>query len=220
MFRAQNSDRKYGTSSGNVLRPFAERRDADRHDAQTIVEIFSEAARGDEFVEAAIGGGDDSGGDLDRLLTTDSLKLAVLQHAEQLRLRGFVQISDFVEKDRATVGQLELAASERRRTRERALLVSEQLALDQFGRNRRAVDLDERSRGKRALAVNVRGQQLLARARLADSRTRHIGSRHLRRLLHGVLKDWRRSDHLRRSSDQFAIALVLALQIRPTRARS
>ena len=73
-----------------------------------------------------------------------------------------MQIADFVEKDGAAVGQLELAAPERRRTGERPLLMTEQLALDQLGRDRGAVDFHERTGGKRALAVDVRGQQLLA----------------------------------------------------------
>ena len=48
-----------------------------------------------------------------------------------------MQIADFVEEDGAAVGELELAAAQRRRTGERALLVAEQLALDQLGRDAR-----------------------------------------------------------------------------------
>ena len=65
---------------------------------------------------------------------------------------------------------------------ERAALVAEQLALDQLGGNRRAVDLDERPRRERALAVDVRGQQLLAGARFAGEQHAGVGPRHLRRL--------------------------------------
>ena len=107
----------------------------------------------------------------DRLLAAHALELAVLQDAQQLRLRRFVQVADFVEKDGAAVGQLELAAPERRRTGERALLVAEQLALDQLGRNRGAVHLHERTRGKRALAVDVGREQLLAGPDSPDSST-------------------------------------------------
>ncbi len=83
-----------------------------------------------------------------------------------------MQVADFVEKDGAAIGELELAAAERGRAGERALLVAEQLALDQLGRDRGAVDLHERARRKRALAMDVRGQQLFAGAGLAaDSST-------------------------------------------------
>ena len=73
----------------------------------------------------------------DGLLAADALELAVLQDAQQLGLRRLVQVADFVEKDGAAVGQLELAAAQRRRAGERALLVAEQLALDQLGRESR-----------------------------------------------------------------------------------
>ena len=52
--------------------------------------------------------------DADRLLAADPLELAVLQHAQQLGLRRLVQVADFVEEDGAAVGQLELAAPQRR----------------------------------------------------------------------------------------------------------
>ena len=42
--------------------------------------------------------------------------------------------------------------------------------------------------GKRALAVDVRGQQFLAGAGLARQQHAGVGSRHLRRLLHGLLE--------------------------------
>ena len=96
-------------------RPLAQRRHADRHDAQPIEEILAEPAVGDELVEAAVGRGDDADGDADRLLAADALELAVLQDAKQLGLRRFVQVADFVQKDRAAVGQLELAAPQSRR---------------------------------------------------------------------------------------------------------
>ena len=154
-------------------------------------------------------------GHLDRLLAAHALELAVLQDAQQLRLRRLVQIADFVEKDGAAVGQLELAAPERRGAGERALLVAEQLALDQLGRNRGAVHFHERTRGKRALAMDVGREQLLAGPRLSRQQHADVGSRHLRRLLHGLPEHGRRSDHPRRVADQLAEALVLALQVRP-----
>ena len=98
--------------------------------------------------------------------------------------------------------------------RERALLVAEQLALDQLGRDGRAVHLDERAGRERALAVDVRREQLLARARLAGQQHAGVRPRHLRRLLDGVPEGRARADHPRRLADQLAEPLVLALQVR------
>jgi hypothetical protein len=58
-----------------------------------------------------------------------------------LKLEG--QFADFIEKDRSVVRQLESPRLRIVSTGERTLLVSEQLALDQAGRQRRTVDLDE-----------------------------------------------------------------------------
>ena len=193
----------------------AQRGHANRHDAETIVQILAEPAVGDELVEPPVRRRDDARGHPDRLLAADALELAVLQDAQQLRLRRLVQISDFVEKDRAAVGQLELAAPERRRAGERPLLVAEELALDQLGRNRGAIHLHERTRGERAFAMDVGGQQLLAGPGLSRQQHADVGPRHLGRLLHGLLERGRRSDHPRRVPDQLAVALVLALQVRP-----
>ena len=200
---------------GNVLHALAQRRHANRHDAEAVVEILPEPAVRDELVEPPVGRRDDAGGHPDRLLAAHALELAILQDAEQLRLRRLVQIADFVEKDRAAVGQLELAAPERRRAGERPLLMAEELALDQLGRNRGAVHFHERTRGERAFAMDVGGQQLLAGPGLSRQQHADVGSRHLGRLLHGVLERGRRSDHPRRVPDQLAEALVLALQVRP-----
>jgi hypothetical protein len=149
------------------------------------------------------------------VFAADALELAVLQHTKQLRLRGLVQVPDFIEKDGAAVRQFELAAPERRRTGERSLFVAEELALDQVNGNRGAVDLHEGTRGERTLAVDVGGQQLLARTGLTGKQDCHVRTRHLRGLPHGLLEYWRRPNHPGRVPDQFAVALVLALQVRP-----
>ena len=69
-----------------------------------------------------------------------------LEHAQQLGLDRERQLADLVEEHRAAVRALEQARLGRDRAGERALLVAEQLALDQRLRpERRAVDRDERS---------------------------------------------------------------------------
>jgi GNAT superfamily N-acetyltransferase len=151
-----------GGQLAHVVEPLAQRRHADWHDAQAVEEILAEPALGDQRVEAAIGRRHDSHRHADGLLAADALELAVLQDAQQLGLGGLVQVADLVEEDRAAVGQLELAAPQRNRARERPLLVAEELAFDEVGGNGSAVHLHERTRGERALAVDVRGQQLLA----------------------------------------------------------
>ena len=71
-------------------------------------------------------------------------------------------------------------------------------------------------RGERALAMDVRRQQLLAGSRFARQQHADVGSRHLRRLLHGAAGTPALDPIIRGASpDQLAEALVLALQVRP-----
>src|SRR5581483_9875325 len=110
----------------------------------------------------------------------DPLELPILEHAEQLRLRLEGQLADLVEEERAAVGQLEAADAPRVGPREGALLVPEQLALDERRRERGAVALDERAVPPRAPAVQRAREDALAGPRLSgdehgrvDLRERH-----------------------------------------------
>ena len=66
---------------------------------------------------------------------------------------------------------------------------------------------------ERALAMHVRREQFLARARLAREQHADVRPRHLRGLLDGLPERRALADHLRRVADQLAEALVLALQV-------
>ena len=81
-----------------------------------------------------------------RLRRADADDLVRLEHAQQLRLQLQRQLADLVEEHRAAVGALEHAGAPLGGAGERALLVPEQLRLDQRRRHRRAVDHDERPR--------------------------------------------------------------------------
>src|SRR6185503_20274786 len=93
--------------------------------------------------------------------------LALLDHAQELRLDRRRQLADLVEEDRAAVGGLDQAELLGRGSGERALLVAEQLALEQALAECRAVDPGERAGAPRQL-VDRGGEQLLPDAGLAE----------------------------------------------------
>ena len=103
-------------------------------DVQAVVQILAERAVGDRRFEHLVGGGDQAHVDLDRVGAAEPLELALLQHAQQLDLRGQVDVADLVEEQRAAVGQLEAALAPLLRAGEGALLVAEELGLDQASR--------------------------------------------------------------------------------------
>ena len=74
----------------------------------------------------------------------EPLELALLQHAQELRLRGQAHLADLVEEQHAARRQLDLPGLGLLRAGERAALVAEQLRLEQLLGQRGAVQRDER----------------------------------------------------------------------------
>src|ERR1700689_691454 len=131
-----------------------------------MIKVPPESAGFNKFLEFVMRG--DHYPDIDRngFGRPDALDLALLKHAEQLRLHGSRHVADLVQKERAAVSLLELACVPLRGASEGTFLVPEQLALDQLRRNRRAVEGDERPRRPVALLVQSARHQLLAGAGL------------------------------------------------------
>src|SRR3989442_4564465 len=159
----------------DVLATLAQGRAEDRHDVEPEEQVLAEGAGADTLAEILVGRGDDAGVHTDRLRHTDRLDLAVLQHAQDLRLRARAHVADLVQEDRAAIGLNELADLASRGAGECPFFVPEQLRLDQLLGDGGAVDLDERLLGARALAVDLPGHELLAGAAL--SRDQHGGVR-------------------------------------------
>lgn len=106
---------------------------------------------------------------------------AFLQHAHQPHLLRERHVADFVEKQRAAVGLRDLAgAAALACAGERAVLVAEQLGLDQRIGQRGAVDGDERAVGARRRLVQRAGEPFLAGARLAEDQQRQVAAADLR----------------------------------------
>src|SRR3989454_12686075 len=95
-------------------------------------------------LERDIGGGDEPHLHRDGPLASERLHLAFLQCSQQLGLRGKRKVDDLIEEQRPAPGYLELPLLALMCPRERALLVAEQLRLDERVRDRAAVDGDER----------------------------------------------------------------------------
>ena len=91
-----------------------------------------------------IGGREDPDVDLDRLGRPDSGHHALLKRPEDFRLGRKRHIPNFVEKQRPTVRQFEFAGPIGHRPRKASFHVPEELTLNQFGRDRRAVHFDKR----------------------------------------------------------------------------
>src|SRR6185312_13054047 len=94
------------------------------------------------------------------------------------------KVADLVEKDRAVVGETEIAATVARRAGEAALHMAEELTFKQLGRNGRHVDGDEGLFRSWAEPVDGAGKELFPCAWFPEQQD---GQRRLRAFLH-VLK--------------------------------
>ena len=98
---------------------------------------------------------------------------------QQLRLQRRFHLGDLVQKDRAGIGLFELSDAGRRRARERALLVTEQLAFQELGRQRRAIDLHERPLLARRPLMDGARDELFPDTALAANQHGDVAVRHL-----------------------------------------
>ena len=121
-----------------------EARDADDDLGEAVEQILAETTGGDHLVEVLVRRADDADVDGDRLAPADPLDDALLEEAQQLDLEGEGDVADLVEEQRPALGELDLALGRLDRAGVRALLIAEQLGLEEVLGDCRAVDRDER----------------------------------------------------------------------------
>ncbi len=163
----------------DVLGPVAQRREADREDAEAVVEVGPEAPLAHLALDVAVRGGDDPHVGPLRPRRAEPLELAALEDPQELRLDLEGELGDLVEEDRAPVGDLEPAERALQRAGEGPALVAEQLALDERGGQGGAVDRDDRPVAAAAAVVEGEGDEVLSGARLAEEEDRRVGRGHL-----------------------------------------
>jgi hypothetical protein len=146
----------------------AQRRHLDRDDLQPVVEVPPEGAALHHRLEVGVRRGDDANVHTHALIAADAHELPLFEHPQQLHLRLQVGLADFVQKQRAPVGGLELPARPRVGPGKRAFLVAEQLGFDQARRDRGAVDAQERKVAARRVEVDRARDQLLTDPALAE----------------------------------------------------
>src|SRR5262245_35146219 len=98
---------------------------------------------------------------------------------KQLRLKRCLQLADLVQEDRSGMRLLELADARGRRAGARAFLVAEQLAFEEFGGQRGAIDLDERPLAARRALMDGTGDQFFPDAALSPNEDGDVAVGHL-----------------------------------------
>ncbi len=161
-----------------ILRPFTQRCEPDPDHVQAEVEVLPESSRADRLLEILVGGRDDADVGAKHPGAAETMKLLVLEHAQELGLGGWRHVADLVEEESAAVRLLEASDSHAVGRREGAALVPEELGLQQRLGERGAVHLHEGCRGPGRVRVNDARDELLAGPRLPGHQNGGAGRRH------------------------------------------
>jgi hypothetical protein len=161
-----------------VADPLAQRRNGQHDFAQPVQQILAEAPLGHHHSQILVRGADDARVDGNLGAPADPFDHPLLDEAQQLGLQGHRHVADLVEEEGAAVGHFNLAQSLLAGAGEGALLVAEQLALEQVLGNGRAVDGDEAPVLAPAHLVQGARDHLLAAAGLAQQHHRGRGRGH------------------------------------------
>src|SRR5262249_42192515 len=109
-----------------------------------------------------------------RARAADALVFSFLQRSQELRLQRGCELRDLVEKERAARGDLETPRLAPHRTRKSALLMTEQLTLQELPCERRAIHGPELPAGPLAGSVDRARHPPLARTALAAKKDRRV----------------------------------------------
>ena len=161
----------------DVLRPVAQRRDAQRENGEAVIEVLSEGPFAHPLLEVAVRGGDDPHVHALGQRRSHAEHLARDEDAEQLGLKRKGHLPRLIEKQRAAVGSFEDPGARPVGAGECAALVPEELALEQGLGEAGAVDRQEDPLGSAARLVEGTGDELLPAARLAQNQDRRVGRR-------------------------------------------
>ncbi len=131
-------------------------------------EVFAECAACNRIFQVTVGRGDDSHVAAHRDVVSDALEHPLLQNAQELYLHRRAHVADFVEEQRAALGNLETALTGGYGARERTLLMSEQLGLEKIRGDGAAIDRYERPVAPGAQVVDGAGGYFLAGAGFAE----------------------------------------------------
>ena len=106
------------------------------------------------------------------------VELAGLEHAQEARLHVERHLRHLVEQQRPALGAFEHPCVPAHRAREAALLVAEQLGLDQPGGDRTAVDREERAAAAQAPVMDRLRRELFPGTALAGQQHARLGRAH------------------------------------------
>src|SRR5580698_8526154 len=176
----------------------AQRRNENRENIETIVEVFAEAAGLHGFLNVHVGGGENAHVCFDHVASTEARVLMILEDVEKLGLEVRAHLGDFVEEDRALVGEFAFTGLGAVSSGEGALFESEEFRFEEFAGESGAVHFDEGLVAALGAKVNHARDDFFADAAFTADEDGNIDRRDLQNLLADA-------NHLRAGSEEAEI---------------
>ena len=162
----------------DILFAIAQRGHLDGDHVEAEEQILAKGAALDGRLQILVGGGDDPRFEANPLVAAQGPDLMLLERAQQPRLQFDGQLADFIQEDRARAGRRQQPLPRLGGPGESAFDVPEQLAFNQGGRQRPAINRDKGLIAPGALGVDGPRHQFLARAAFAHDQNRVPLQRH------------------------------------------
>ena len=143
-----------------------------------MIEVFTKITQLDLVPQIFVRCGDYPDIDFDILVAADPANPILLQSTQHFGLGRKAHIADLVQEERSAVSLLEFPLALLDRRSKRPLFMPEQFAFDQFGRNSRTIDLDERASCTATLIVQRMRHQLLTGTVRAEHQHPCVRKRH------------------------------------------
>jgi hypothetical protein len=159
----------------DILYTLPQRRDSDWEDIEAIIQIRTKFFLLNQLPQILIRGGDHPHIDRNYAAASQPLDLLFLEDAQEFGLEFEREISDFIEKQRSSVGSLKAPHGLCNGTGKSAALMSEKFTFEQCTRNRRAINRHEAVLPAWAGVVNPLCDDFFAAARFALNQNAAIG---------------------------------------------
>ena len=200
---------------GDVSRPLPEWRQHDGKHIESVEQVLAKPSGSGLQPQAPVRRRNHPDVDAPRRVLAHSLELPFLQHPEELSLEFDRDLPDFVEEERAAVGGLEPSRAVAQGAGECALGMAEELAFEQFARDRCTVHANQRSMAPRTQVVQRACHELLACARFTFDEHRGGRGRDNRHLVEHRAESGAVADEAMRRAPAQLIAEVGVLQFEP-----
>src|SRR5437867_6251294 len=163
---------------GDVIDAFFQRWRMYRKHIQSVIQVRAETPLRDMALQIAVRRRNDPNVRLNGPVAADSFKFLFLKDAQERDLHFRRQFADFIEENRSAIRRLKPPDPLLQSAGERPLFVAEQLARDEFRRQRRTTDFDQSTPASRRPPVNAVRDKLLSTARLSGDQHGRVGRGH------------------------------------------